>query len=231
MNIFVHNRSFFENWRGKKMERQLFQNNRIISINSVSSPAEQPPFSQEFLEADNLLVLYFDDVNEEEANAMTPEQAKQIVDFIHTDDNRPIMVHCTAGVSRSGAVGQVLNWYFNRYITENQPDYHLNESMNSGCAVIACDAIGSVPFLLKDGENGFSYPLGDFELFYARLKALLDSRELSERLGKQAYLTMTSLWNAKTAAQRLLKIASGLIENGELISEDDGPCSIAEIRG
>ena len=112
------------------MERQLFRDNRIISINSVSSPAEQPPFSQEFLESDNLLVLYFDDVNAGEANAMTPEQAKQIVDFIHTDDNRPIMVHCTAGVSRSGAVGHVLNWYFNRYITANQPDYHLNESMN-----------------------------------------------------------------------------------------------------
>ena len=130
MNIFVHNRSFFENWRGKKMERQLFRDNRIISINSVSSPAEQPPFSQEFLESDNLLVLYFDDVNEGEANAMTPEQAKQIVDFVHSDDDRSLIIHCTAGVSRSGAVGDVLNWYFNRYITDNRPDYHLNESMN-----------------------------------------------------------------------------------------------------
>ena len=29
----------------------------------------------------------------------------------------------------------------------------LNESMNSACAVVASHAIGSVPFLLKDGEN------------------------------------------------------------------------------
>lgn len=30
----------------------------------------------------------------------------------------------------------------------------LNEAMNSGCAVVASHAIGSVPFLINDGENG-----------------------------------------------------------------------------
>ena len=30
-------------------------------------------------------------------------------------DNHPIIVHCTAGISRSGAVGEVLNWYCNRF--------------------------------------------------------------------------------------------------------------------
>lgn len=33
----------------------------------------------------------------------------------------------------------------------------LNEAMNSGCAVVASHAIGSVPFLIKNGENGFIY--------------------------------------------------------------------------
>ena len=37
----------------------------------------------------------------------------------------------------------------------------LNESMNSACAVVASHEIGSVPFLLKDGENGFIYKDGD----------------------------------------------------------------------
>jgi len=35
----------------------------------------------------------------------------------------------------------------------------LNESMNSGCAVVASHAIGSVPFLMKDGENGLIYKM------------------------------------------------------------------------
>ena len=115
MQIYVHARSFFEARQGTKRERELFRDNRIISINSVSHPAEVPPFSEEFLDADNLLILYFDDVEEGFPNAMTPEQAKQIVDFIRIEDDRPILVHCTAGISRSGAVGEVLNWYFNRF--------------------------------------------------------------------------------------------------------------------
>lgn len=115
MQIYVHARSFFEARQGTKRERELFRDNRIISINSVSHPAEVPPFSEEFLDAENLLILYFDDVEEGFPNAMTPEQAKQIVDFIRIEDDRPIIVHCTAGISRSGAVGEVLNWYFNRF--------------------------------------------------------------------------------------------------------------------
>ena len=37
----------------------------------------------------------------------------------------------------------------------------LNESMNSGCAVVASHAIGSVPFLIKNGENGLIYENGN----------------------------------------------------------------------
>ena len=129
MQIYVHARSFFEARQGTKRERELFRDNRIISINSVSHPAEVPPFSEEFLDADNLLILYFDDVDEGFPHAMTPEQAKQIVDFISIEDNRPIIVHCTAGISRSGAVGEVLNWYFNRF-EANDLDYRKFEIMH-----------------------------------------------------------------------------------------------------
>ena len=129
MQIYVHARSFFEASQGTKRERELFRNNRIISINSVSFPAEPPPFSEEFLDADNLLILYFDYVDEGFPNAMTPEQAKQIVDFVRIEDDRPIIVHCTAGISRSGAVGEVLNWYFNRFEADDS-DYRKFEIMH-----------------------------------------------------------------------------------------------------
>ena len=130
MQIFVKARSFFEARQGTKRERELFRDNRIISINNVSFSAEPPPFSEEFLDAENLLILYFDDVDEGFPNAMTPEQAREIVNFVRLEDNRPIIVHCTAGISRSGAVGEVLNWYFNRYLEDNPPVYRLNEIMN-----------------------------------------------------------------------------------------------------
>ena len=129
MEIYVHARSFFEARQGTNLERELFRHNRIISINNVSFPAEPPPFSEEFLDAENLLILYFDDVDEGFPNAMPPEQAREIVNFIRLEDNRPIIVHCTAGISRSGAVGEVLNWYFNRF-EQDDSDYRKFEIMH-----------------------------------------------------------------------------------------------------
>ena len=129
MQIEVKARTFFEVRKGGKREKELMRTHRVISINNVSFPAEPPPFSEEFLHAENLLVLYFDDVDEG-PNAMTEEQAKQIVDFVCIDDPRPIIVHCTAGISRSGAVGEVLNWYFNRYLEEDQGDYLMFQVMH-----------------------------------------------------------------------------------------------------
>ena len=130
MQINVKARTFFEASQGSWQERYFFRTSRIISINNVSFPAEPPPFSEEFLHAENLLVLYFDDVDEGQPHAMTPEQAKQIVDFVSTGDDRSIFVHCTAGISRSGAVGEVLNWYFNRYLEDNSGDYQLFQHMH-----------------------------------------------------------------------------------------------------
>ena len=123
MRIHVKARSFFEARQGGRLEVFWLQTHRIISINNVSFPAEPPPFSKEYLSAENLLVLYFDDV-EEGPNAMTAEQAKRIADFaLRPGDDRPIIVHCSAGISRSGAVGSVFNWYFNRCLADNEADY------------------------------------------------------------------------------------------------------------
>ena len=122
MRIHVKARSFFEARQGGRREVWWFRTHRIISINNVSFPAEPPPFSREFLDSENLLALYFDDVEDGPA-AMTPEQAKQIADFVCTGDKRPLAVHCSAGISRSGAVGEVLNWYFNRCLADNEADY------------------------------------------------------------------------------------------------------------
>ena len=129
MQIEVKARTFFEARMGGKRERELFRTRRIISINNIGFPAEPPPFSEPFLTAENLLVLYFDDVDEG-PNAMTPAQARAIADFACSGDLRPIIVHCSAGISRSGAVGEVLNWYFNRYLEDNQEDYQRFQIMH-----------------------------------------------------------------------------------------------------
>lgn len=106
----------------------------------------------------------------------------------------------------------------------------LNESMNSACAVVASSAIGSVPFLLKDGENGLIYKDGDEEDLYRKVKLLLESKDLCREYGRQAYLTMTDEWNAKIAAERFIKLSEAIL-NGNKQPDlfASGSCGKAEI--
>ena len=106
----------------------------------------------------------------------------------------------------------------------------LNESMNSGCAVVASHAIGSVPYLIEDGKNGLIYKNGDIDDLYNKVKYLLDNPEKSEGIGKNAYETLKTTWNAEVAAERFVVLATKLL-NGENIENlyDNGPCSKAEI--
>ena len=106
----------------------------------------------------------------------------------------------------------------------------LNESMNSGCAVVASHAIGAVPYLMKHNENGLIYKSGDVDGLYQKVKYLLDNPGEQERLGRAAYETITGLWNAEVAAQRLITLSEHLLA-GEKYPNlyEDGPCSQAEI--
>ena len=49
----------------------------------------------------------------------------------------------------------------------------LNESMNSACVPVANKAIGSVPYLINDGNNGFMYK--DENELYEKVKYLLNN--------------------------------------------------------
>ena len=103
----------------------------------------------------------------------------------------------------------------------------LNESMNSACAVVASRAIGSVPFLLHDRENGLVYEDGDLDDLYEKVKYLLDHPTERTKMGKAAYRTLTETWNAESAAARLLKLIDAL-QDGKDTPYTDGPCSRAE---
>lgn len=105
----------------------------------------------------------------------------------------------------------------------------LNEAMNSGCAVVASHAIGSVPFLINDGENGLIYRSGDIEDLYEKVKYLIDNKEKNAELGKNAYITLADLWNAKTAAERFKQLVKAINTDDKDYLFCDGPCSEAAV--
>lgn len=106
----------------------------------------------------------------------------------------------------------------------------LNESMNSGCAVVASHAIGSVPFLIKDGENGLIYENGNMLDLENKVKKLLENDEYRQKIGVNAYHTMVDLWNAEIAASRFIELAKALLQEKTVNNlYKNGPCSNAEI--
>jgi protein-tyrosine phosphatase len=105
-----------------------FKNIFFISINNTDS-------NNAYLEEkENVKVLYFDDCYYDEfANkVMTDEQADELLNFIDSqiaNNKDTCIVHCEAGISRSGAVGTFICDYtesdWNEFIHTN-PQIHPN---------------------------------------------------------------------------------------------------------
>ena len=106
----------------------------------------------------------------------------------------------------------------------------LNESMNSGCAVVASHAIGSVPFLIKDEENGLIYENGNQKQLEQQVCRLMDDAEYRMKLGLNAYHTIADLWNADVAAERLIDLCENIIFAKKTKSPyENGICSEAKV--
>ena len=83
-------------------------------------------------------------------------------------------------------------------------------------------------FPAKDGVNGRVYHSGDTQELYEKVRRLLDDTAAQERLGSAAYQTISELWNAETAAERLLQLSQALLDGQDTHKLfADGPCSPA----
>ena len=130
MKIDILPRSYFEDRRGSFEIDELLRSHKIISIQSSSGWDSEPPFAKEHCESKNLLCLVFDDyfgipddpLERSRVALFTPEHAERIMRFVD-DGSMPLVVHCTQGISRSGAVGYVLDRYFNSVLANNEKDY------------------------------------------------------------------------------------------------------------
>lgn len=105
----------------------------------------------------------------------------------------------------------------------------LNESMNSACIPIANHCIGSVPYLIKNGENGFIYPDGEIKEIVDVLSYVMDNNQRKAQLQQNAYQTICQLWNPNIAAERLVNMMSNSVCHKTVPPFKNGPCSRAEI--
>ena len=103
-----------------------------------------------------------------------------------------------------------------------------NEAMSSGCAMVASHACGSVPFMIKPGENGHVYESGNVDQLFAFTKELLLDSKKCRQMGENALKTMDAQWNAKVAAKRFVDLCSSFrLESPLQTIEKEGPMSPA----
>lgn len=105
----------------------------FISINNVMHFAEPPIFTESPIPEkyrNQTLILHFDDASSLDKNSdsrflFDKAKALQIRDFtrLTLTQKRDLIIHCHAGVSRSGAIGIVLNDYANRVLQNNPEDF------------------------------------------------------------------------------------------------------------
>ncbi len=101
----------------------------------------------------------------------------------------------------------------------------VNEAMSCGCAVVGSHAVGSVPYLIDDAQNGLIYKRGSNNGLFKSVSAVLEDADFQYKLGYNAYKTISETWNAKKAAENLMKLIESNIDCDGLF----GPCSRAEI--
>lgn len=68
----------------------------------------------------------------------------------------------------------------------------VNEAMLCGCPVIASDRVGARFDLVREGETGFVFPVGNVRVLSALLHEALQSSERLKRVGEAARKRMTS---------------------------------------
>lgn len=99
-----------------------------------------------------------------------------------------------------------------------------NEAMSNGCALIASDAIGSVPFLVEDGENGCVFKSCDVNSLTEKVEFLLNNPNECKRLSLNGYNTIKKIWSPKNAANNFIQLVLDL-QNGKDTTLMVGPCS------
>lgn len=95
-----------------------------------------------------------------------------------------------------------------------------NEAMNSGCALIANHMVGAAPYLICQGENGFLFRDGKEQMLFEMAEKLVKDEKLRKELGRNAYTTITEVWNAEVAAKELLTLIENVVLTGGSAKEE-----------
>lgn len=101
-----------------------------------------------------------------------------------------------------------------------------NEAMSNGCVLVGSDQIGSIPYLVKDGENGMIFKSGNLKSLYEKVKYLIENPTKRKEISKKGVETILQLWSPRNAAETFHFLITELLNHREPFILE-GPCSKA----
>ena len=102
-----------------------------------------------------------------------------------------------------------------------------NEAMLNGCLLVASNAIGSTPFLIKHQETGIVFRSGCLHSLENEVAWLIDNPVAANTIRKNAHNYMERLWTPKNAVDSFLLLSDALFHHHKNIEVKEGPCSKA----
>jgi len=90
----------------------------------------------------------------------------------------------------------------------------LMEGMAAGLPLIGSDVAG-IPFLIRDGENGFVVPGGESRGLEARLRELLSNRDERRRMGDSGYQRAHEALSEKVYVEKFTRMVEAAVKGSE----------------
>jgi len=90
----------------------------------------------------------------------------------------------------------------------------LIEGMAAGVPLVGSD-VGGIPFMIRDGENGFVFPGGDSRALEARLRELLSDGEKRRRMGENGYQRAHSELDEKAYVKLFTRMVKAAVYGSE----------------
>lgn len=101
-----------------------------------------------------------------------------------------------------------------------------NEAMSNGCVLVGSDAIGSIPYLIKEGENGLIFKSGSADSLEQKICWLINHPKEAHQMRIKALKSMRELWSPRNAAESFLRLADDMQHNRKC-NITEGPASQA----
>lgn len=110
----------------------------------------------------------------------------------------------------AGAATNVVDWYrqMDLFVLPTVSEALSNsilEAMACGCVPVAT-AVGGNPELVRDGDNGFLFPVGDAAALTARLRTLIEDPELRQRMARRSRQRVLDEFTRPRMAARMSEI-------------------------